>query len=389
MTAPSPAYDGALTIGAMSAPLTEVTRGAPAHAHAHVPALDGVRGLAILMVTVYRFSRGSDGAPGGPGLLLRAFHFGEQGVDLFFVLSGFLITGILLSSKPAPRYFRNFYLRRLLRIFPLYYGVLVAAFVIAPMLSATSLVMRASPHQGWLWLYGANLLIASRHAWMLDGFNHFWSLAVEEHFYLVWPLVIFCCSTRAAMRVCLGAMLLALGLRCLLVLRGDAVAAEALTPCRMDALAAGAWVALAAREWGLRRLAKGATIAAATSLTALVAVHGWDASVYSIRYTLYASLFAAVIVLAVGVSPTAMGGRLVSHRLLRFFGKYSYGLYVFQGIVAVLAAPFLDRLVRLCGSPLVGTLAFLLVGSATSLGLALVSWHLYERRFLALKRHFS
>src|SRR5205085_59647 len=126
------------------------------------------------------------------------------------------------------------------------------AFVLLPLVAPAVASLHAeTAHQAWLWLYGANVIQAWREAEMLGWFNHFWSLAVEEHFYLVWPLVIFFCSRRGALLVCAGCVALALACRVGLALAGDhTVAADVLTPCRMDALAVGAFLALAARGPG-------------------------------------------------------------------------------------------------------------------------------------------
>jgi peptidoglycan/LPS O-acetylase OafA/YrhL len=102
-----------------------------------VPMLDAIRGLAILLVTYYRFGGGSpDFATAGEGLPLH--DVGRRGVELFFVLSGFLITGILHDAKQKPYFFRNFYARRTLRIFPLYYGVLLLGLIVLPAISSTA-----------------------------------------------------------------------------------------------------------------------------------------------------------------------------------------------------------------------------------------------------------
>src|SRR6516162_4399451 len=124
--------------------------------------------------------------------------YGLFGVDLFFVLSGFLITGILYDARNEPHYFRNFYMRRLLRIFPLYYGVLALVFFVAPLIpllrgaTLNYLVER----QAWAWLYAVNIHVAMHGDWSLSYINHFWSLAVEEHFYFFWPLVVFLLAHR-------------------------------------------------------------------------------------------------------------------------------------------------------------------------------------------------
>ena len=114
-------------------------------------------------------------------------NYGSYGVELFFILSGFLITGILYDARNKPHYFRNFYMRRLLRIFPLYYGVLALVFFVAPLIplfqgpTLDYLVDR----QAWAWLYAVNIYIAIQGDWSFSYLEHFWSLAVEEHFYFV------------------------------------------------------------------------------------------------------------------------------------------------------------------------------------------------------------
>ena len=152
----------------------------------HLPALDGLRGLAILLVLLRHFTEGAELRSKSGRWLAAALDAGWIGVDLFFVLSGFLITGILLEARRSQHYFRNFYVRRTLRIFPLYYGVLAVIFGIAPWLGW--LVPEVGPEehsQAWLWAYGTNIIMSwtgsplLKHGWL--NLNHFWSLAVEEH----------------------------------------------------------------------------------------------------------------------------------------------------------------------------------------------------------------
>jgi peptidoglycan/LPS O-acetylase OafA/YrhL len=163
----------------------------------HIPALDAIRGLAIVVVTLYRFGGGGY----GPARAIDHSWFvelGQRGVDLFFVLSGFLITGILFDAKGKEHYFHNFYVRRALRIFPLYYGALASAIFVLPWMSdsLSESLRLAVDAQAWLWLYGANILQSVRGQWCLGPLNHFWSLAIEEHFYLAWPAVIYFTSRR-------------------------------------------------------------------------------------------------------------------------------------------------------------------------------------------------
>src|SRR4051812_26234940 len=156
----------------------------------HVPALDGIRGLAILLILAYHFTLGMTGRGIAVRLIAKLTSTGWCGVDLFFVLSGFLITGILWNAKESPHRFRNYYVRRALRIFPLYYAAIAIVFAALPFIAT-----RVGGFEGihgtgaWLGLYGTNILVALRGQWF--PLSHFWSLAVEEHFYLFWPAVVF------------------------------------------------------------------------------------------------------------------------------------------------------------------------------------------------------
>src|SRR3954469_3281007 len=124
---------------------------APIRVTGHLPGLDGLRGVAILLVMAVHFVGGATPHTGAERLAVKVGSFGVLGVDLFFVLSGFLITGLLLDAKGAPHYFRNFYARRTLRIFPLYYAVLAAFFLIAPLFTTLTPLMEEARHkQGWL-----------------------------------------------------------------------------------------------------------------------------------------------------------------------------------------------------------------------------------------------
>src|SRR5262249_49808445 len=143
-------------------------------------------------------------------LVIKAASYGMLGVDLFFVLSGFLITGLLLDAKGRPHYFRNFYARRTLRIFPLYYLVLAALFLVLPHLATLPMNLEtAREHQGWLWAYVANFYIAAQSSWAaLSYVSHFWSLAIEEHFYLIWPALVFLTTRETLERACLVVIVL-------------------------------------------------------------------------------------------------------------------------------------------------------------------------------------
>lgn len=365
----------------------------------HIPSLDALRGIAVLAVLLYHF--GSHTAPEGNigRLTSTLIRLGGSGVDLFFVLSGFLITGILYDSKGRGRYFRDFYVRRSLRIFPLYYLVLIGGLLVLP---AVGVKLDAGPgiDRPWLWVYGTNAVQATRGAYVFGWFDHFWSLAVEEHFYLVWPLVIATLGRRAAMGVSVGCVATALVSRWTLVASGDhAIAAYVATPCRLDALAVGAFLALAARgpggisllwRWATPNLlASGALLA--WLVTAKSDLGAMDRASLVLRFTLTSWFFGALLILAV-VTPTGSGiGRCLNSRWLRFFGTYSYGLYIFHyPLIPLFLRSFpVESLQAQFGSSLVGTVAFLALCIGSTLAVALMSWHLWEKHFLKLKDRFA
>jgi len=359
-----------------------------------LPALDAVRGLAILAVTLYRFGGGAGGAASAIGHSW-VMELGSRGVDLFFVLSGFLITGILFDAKGKEHYFRDFYARRALRIFPLYYATLFVTLVLLPAVggSVGAAFQSAANQQGWLWLYGANVLQAARGEWCLGPLNHFWSLAIEEHFYLVWPLVIYVLPRRAAMWICGGVIAFSVATRALwLACGGNDVAAEVLTPLRMDGLALGSWLALVARAPGglgwLRRYSVLALVVFGT--TALVAAV-IERRLFGLPYALWAGAGGALIVLVVAARPEGLLGWIGSSRLLQFFGKYSYGIYVFQLPLIAVAATIVTApgLAGLVASVVIGQMLYCAIMLAITTIAAVVSWHIFEKQWLGLKRHFS
>src|SRR5438876_567086 len=204
-----------------------------------VPQLDAVRGVAILLVIMHNASEKY------PQLHLQPlFRNGWMGVDLFFVLSGLLITGILVDTRGSDGYFKHFYARRCLRIWPLYYSLIVFMFVAVPLLrpaDARVVFERSSPW--WAYpLFLQNFLIST--PTMATGpLAVTWSLAIEEQFYLVWPLAVRCCSDAQLRRIAIAVIGLSPVLGLYLSLHP--VGLCAIVFCRLDGLMAGALLALA------------------------------------------------------------------------------------------------------------------------------------------------
>jgi peptidoglycan/LPS O-acetylase OafA/YrhL len=215
----------------------------------HLPVLDGVRGLAILLVLTFHFAVMYDCEEMLRHWWLRPLAGGWCGVDLFFVLSGCLITGILLDAKGGSHFFRNFYARRALRIFPLYYGFLVLIFLARPVFALSSDALADMDRaRSWLGLYGQNVWLMFSGRWLPPLVNHLWSLAVEEQFYLAWPFLVWLCSRRRLAWVCGGVLAGCLALRVAMMLAGlDPMVAYVFTLTRLDGFAAGGLVALALR----------------------------------------------------------------------------------------------------------------------------------------------
>lgn len=367
----------------------------------HLPGLDGLRGVAVILVMGVHFLGGAQADTPLQGLLVRIATQGWIGVDLFFVLSGFLITGLLVDSKGTSHFFRNFYARRTLRIFPLYYFVLACFFLLLPQLATLSpLLEAAKAHQVWLWTYTSNFFIAHTSSWeSLSYFSHFWSLAIEEQFYLLWPLVVFSLSSSTLERVCIAVVVVALILRMALTLLGvSALSISVLTPCRIDTLCVGAYLALRIRRPGEHRVWVEASGRVALALAAAILVviafssvmHLAAPILHQIRNSLYALLFGALVLVAIRPNADAVS-RLFQGRFLRFFGKYSYGLYVYHGLLTwyFVETRFEAQLHAYLGDRYLTMLGMVTVGVTASLVVAVASYELFERRFLTLKRYFE
>ena len=273
----------------------------------HVPALDGLRGLAILLVLVHN-AAGPEGP--SPGAAMKVFdvatNIGWVGVQLFFVLSGFLITGILLDTKGRARAWRSFFMRRVLRIFPLYYAALVVAFVVAPLVRGTPAV--AAPYVGFYLAYLQNWSSAVVVHGKSGALGHFWSLAVEEQFYVVWPLVVFLLPRRALAVVAALLVVAAPAVRvAILSLGWSNEWAYQGTLARMDALALGGLGVLALRTpaayaWIAPRIRKATWALGAALAVVVVAARGFprqnDVS-QTVGYSVLALFFLALLISAV------------------------------------------------------------------------------------------
>jgi peptidoglycan/LPS O-acetylase OafA/YrhL len=365
----------------------------------HLPALDGVRGIAILWVVLHNFSVVDSGTFHSlPGHALAAFlSAGWSGVTLFFVLSGFLITGILLDSQKSPHYFRNFYVRRVLRIFPLYYTVLAIAFLLWPLLAPMpSRLAEDAQHQAWLWTYLSNWVMPYDKTTKV--FPHFWSLAVEEQFYLLWPFLLYRLSPRAVVRLCLGVAVVSLAAREWMThARFSTEALYTFSVARMDALALGGAAAAALRvtAWRDALLRAAPKVAAAGGLLLLVTAvvdRGLPRiGPITLTYgdTLVAVSFTLLVLGAASADLAGLRGawlRPWRSASLATLAKYSYGMYVLHKLLAdAFGKPLMASLGPEAESSVVVNLLYLALALFASLAAAVLSYHLVEQRFLRLK----
>jgi len=367
-----------------------------------IPGLDGLRGVAILMVLILHFYNEGIINAGYPligPVITKLTLSGLYGVQLFFVLSGFLITGILLGSRNDPNYFRNFYMRRFLRIFPLYYGTLCLLFLVLPHVVAFDEAAKdISSRQVWLWTYLSNA------PWMGRGWDssaifrlgHFWSLCVEEHYYIVWPLVVFKCeSPRKIIRLCLLCIGIGFLIRAIHAVVGSPELFTWSSVANIDGLALGSLLAAGLRTEASSRLITRhaphvALFAGATFLILLFVPRRLHTGYYwMIIETISVTFFGGVLILV--LRQTRALSALMRNQVLIAFGKYSYGIYVIHNICLPLFQWLFNpkSLSTKLGSPLLAQAVFYVLAISASFLFAFMSWHLCESHFLKLKRFFE
>jgi peptidoglycan/LPS O-acetylase OafA/YrhL len=355
--------------------------------------LDGVRGIAILLVVVWhyvgdplRYESGAAAVVAARGLRLAG-----SGVDLFFVLSGFLIGGILLDHRESPSYFKTFYARRFCRIFPLYfawlalfYGTLAAV----PAFTSSPLMERMFQHPLPAWSYATftqNLVMSWAETLGPDWLGITWSLAIEEQFYLLLPLVIrFIAAPR--LPYLLGALALAAPVFRVLSEARSAYAAFVLMPCRADALLLGVLCAWAMRrDWGRRAVARGRRALYGVLAAMLVVLAALCAQPFRFERSPYlgsglAVLYTVFLLLAVSERRGPVSW-LVRRRWLRGLGILAYGVYLIHQAVNGLAhGVILGRLPAFGSLP---AIAVTLAAAAVTLAMAALSWRKFEKPLVA------
>lgn len=364
----------------------------------HIPELDGLRGIAVLLVCMSHYAHKMNGAR-WETIFFNGAKSGWIGVDLFFVLSGFLITGILLDTRDSPGYLRNFFARRILRIFPLYYCALMLYFCFFRVVHEQGSPV---PHPGWLLLYGSNVFTAL-HGWPSVWVGHFWSLAVEEQFYIVWPFCVLLVPVRMLLGLCLALWAVAGALRWLLAaqLSINPEVLFVITPLRIDPLVAGATLAICVRMFpGHRAVAVCCRLFLILSSLLLVFMAipnrgffywSWSPLRQAVGYGALAMACACAIGFSLTSHSSHVWNVLLRSSLLVSFGKYSYAIYVFHQWFDATARNLQIHPSQMPSlwSPVLSLTLYSAVQLAVSWCAAQITWNVLEKHALALKRHFE
>jgi peptidoglycan/LPS O-acetylase OafA/YrhL len=368
----------------------------------YIKELDGLRGLAILGVVLFHLHL--------PGLSL-----GWAGVQLFFVISGYLITRILLESKGQPYYLRNFYILRSLRIFPIYYLVLIGKFVLLAVTHSDSplhAVFAGASNNPWQLLpyyltYTQTIPQIQSQYTDLPFLTHTWTLAIEEQFYWIWPFAVLLLNRKAFVTLAVALFFVAIGTRAVALFVGsdNPFLTVGILPAQLESLAAGALVAVAVTTGVARNiLARAGWLALGTGSVGLVALllrsgmsGFWEPATWATKpqniflLTTFALLFAGVVALAVSGSRWTM---LFTNPFLTRVGRVSYGIYLYHAF-AFLAIDALVQTVQhdvpWWDSP-IGVVEQLGLGAAKiglTFAIAAISWRFIEVPLVSLKDRFT
>jgi peptidoglycan/LPS O-acetylase OafA/YrhL len=331
-------------------------------------------------------------------------------IDLFFCLSGFLITNILIRTRHSPDYLKSFYARRALRVVPLYYALLFACFVIVPQMKlygyGQHFWLDGEHSSVWFWLFAENVRIAATGNYAHELLSIAWTLSIEEQFYLLWPVVFIMMKPERLEKLCLFLVVAALGVRISMDFADvPAKIIHVLTPCRMDGIALGAYIAIKSKNplWLKRAmawlpilfwsfvlcLALGAVFVRLTEPSEKMTEFLYSRFFRTLGYSLSVGMSGVMVMGAAFGATGSPVQRFFGSRPLRFLGLYSYGIYLLhEPVIYLLRRHHIFSVGDYIDRPLLGLLLNLLVVPAVSLVAAILSWHLLEFPFVRLKRKF-
>ena len=370
----------------------------------HIIELDGMRGIAVVLVMALHLFKRASYFTEHPVLLgfTKLTTVGWVGVDIFFTLSGFLITSILLKAKTGEHYFKNFYVRRILRIFPLYYAAIAIVLLFAPKVEEdflatlkTALPIMLLYQQNWA------LLFKNFHITQYLGIT--WSLAIEEQFYFLWPFIVYKLNREQLVKASIGYILVSIIGRTLGTLLWPNLAQASTffyyaSFARFEEMLFGGLLAVfLTYDGALEKVKRYALPVFLASFTVFVALH-----ILSLPgdphpehaslpltlggYTTAALSTIGLIGIFITYPPRNFFRRFFSNPVLTFLGKYSYSMYIFHMTAALI---LLDVFWH---SEMRGWKAYILYPASTyvvTVIIALLTWNLLEKHVLGLKKYFE
>lgn len=364
--------------------------------------LDSIRGFAVLIVCIVHFYTVNEAALLNSNYYLglisfKIFRLGDKGVELFFILSGYLITRILLASKSSSHYFFNFYTRRFLRIFPLYYLVLFLCFVIYPLFFDVPAEASDIIDNQWkLWAYISNTHFINYVEWDVNlflNFGHFWSLSVEEHFYLVWPFLVFYVPKKHLLKTMVYISIFSLSTWFL----GKYIEFLSWTSIQYAASLSLGGIVAYYETYDKDKLIKFVNFSRKYFfiLVWIFLLFGFlPRSLGDEREILihFYSLFIFLTLLLIAIFNTNKKNIFFNSNFLIFLGKISYGLYVFHAVLRpffkeYIYYQFLLKFENINGIILI--IAYTIISISISILLAWVSWTFFESKILKYKHKFE
>ena len=351
----------------------------------YLPQLDGVRGVAILLVVSFHYFG-----------FIKIFSLGWIGVDLFFVLSGYLITSRLYATKKEKKYFSKFYINRALRILPVYYLTLIFFYAgFNFLLSSKNLPYFSFYNRNWWsfvlffenWTF-INELPANRHL------LHFWSLAVEEQFYLIWPLFLYIFLCKKNFYTIIFLILAAIiTVRCFIYFQypkyEDYLRYFCNTFCRMDGFIIGGYLFLIQQKTNLKRIQFYLLIPFIIIVIGVCFTNTTQSNPFisTVGYTILALFFAGIINF-ITINPTSFLSRFFQAGWLKYLGRISYGLYIYHWLILlVLQSTLTPRLnILLHGKEDINNWITLIISLIASLAISIISYTYFESYFLKLKK---
>jgi peptidoglycan/LPS O-acetylase OafA/YrhL len=365
-----------------------------------IPQLDGLRGIAIGLVLLHHYIYQMH--PSMPdaisAILIPVAGLGWSGVDLFFILSGFLIGGILVDAKESVNYYRTFYIRRAFRILPIYLFLVLLGFFLTALAAHSSGAMSGlslHPAPWWYYLTFTQNFYFAKHSDVLSYLQITWSLAVEEQFYLTLPLLVRKVDKNKLLAVAIGMVIFFGVLRSVLYWHGsiNAMQSYVLPFCRFDSLFIGVACAMLVRNQSLlakfqkhSRLLAAATIALGAAFL-FMDHHLWGKNLFlhTAGFTLIGLFYAAVMMLVL-VRPEGALSRALQFRPLMGLGTISYCVYLIHGYTLILTDHFLQMALPISDMEVWFTI---IVGAAMTFLLAQGSWVWFESRMIALGHRFT